>query len=102
MRSGLRVANLCPLARRASTAVWLGSMQLTSYSTGNLKNSFLSVGDTAPGSVRTIHEIDEDKFWSIPDWGEAGAQPWPSPNGKWIAFLSDQHGWDHLYGMPGA
>ncbi|PYU03203.1 MAG: hypothetical protein DMG33_17215, partial [Acidobacteria bacterium] len=41
-----------------------------------------------------------DKFWSIPDWGESGAQPWPSPNGKWIAFLSDKDGWDHLYVMP--
>jgi dipeptidyl aminopeptidase/acylaminoacyl peptidase len=66
----------------------------------DFKKYFIYVGDTATGSVRTIHEIDEDKFWSIPDWGEAGAQPWPSPNGKWIAFLSDQDGWDHLYVMP--
>ena len=28
----------------------------------------------------------------------AGAQP--SPDGKWIAFLSDRDGWDHLYVMP--
>ncbi len=50
--------------------------------------------------MRKVYEIDEDKFWSIPDWGESGAQPWPSPNGKWIAFLSDKDGWDHLYVMP--
>jgi dipeptidyl aminopeptidase/acylaminoacyl peptidase len=66
----------------------------------DFKKYFIYVGDTATGSVRTIHEIDEEKFWSIPDWGEAGAQPWPSPNGKWIAFLSDQDGWDHIYVMP--
>ena len=29
-----------------------------------------------------------------------GAQP--SPDGKWIAFLSDRDGWDHLYVMPAA
>src|SRR6201999_631499 len=39
-----------------------------------------------------------DKFWSIT--GDAGAQP--SPNGKWIAFLSDRDGWDHVYVMPAA
>ena len=26
----------------------------------------------------------------------------PSPDGKWIAFLSDRDGWDHLYVMPAA
>jgi len=58
--------------------------------------------DASNGDAKVIHEIDEEKFWSIPDWGEAGAQPWPSPDGKWIAFLSDQDGWDHLYVMPSA
>jgi dipeptidyl aminopeptidase/acylaminoacyl peptidase len=66
----------------------------------DFKKYFISVADSTTGSVRTIHEVDEEKFWSIPDWGEAGAQPWPSPDGKWIAFLSDQDGWDHLYVMP--
>ena len=32
--------------------------------------------------------------------GAKRRQPWPSPNGKWIAFLSDEDGWDHLYVMP--
>jgi dipeptidyl aminopeptidase/acylaminoacyl peptidase len=66
----------------------------------DFKKYFIYAADATNGSVKTIHEVDEEKFWSIPDWGEAGAQPWPSPNGKWIAFLSDQDGWDHLYVMP--
>jgi dipeptidyl aminopeptidase/acylaminoacyl peptidase len=66
----------------------------------DFKKYFIYLADTASGSTRAIHEVDEEKFWSIPDWGEAGAQPWPSPNGKWIAFLSDQDGWDHIYVMP--
>lgn len=66
----------------------------------DFKKYFIYAADAGSGAVRVIHEIDEEKFWSIPDWGEAGAQPWPSPDGKWIAFLSDQDGWDHLYVMP--
>jgi len=68
----------------------------------DFKKYFIYVADATTGAVKAIHEVDEEKFWSIPDWGEAGAQPWPSPNGKWIAFLSDQDGWDHLYVMPSA
>lgn len=66
----------------------------------DFKKYFIYVADATTGNVKTIHEVGEEKFWSIPDWGEAGAQPWPSPNGKWIAFLSDKDGWDHLYVMP--
>ena len=66
----------------------------------DFKRYFIYVGDAAIGTTKVIHEVTEENFWSIPDWGEAGAQPWPSPDGKWIAFLSDQDGWDHLYVMP--
>ena len=68
----------------------------------DFKKYAIYVADAGSGSARAIHEITEEKFWSIPDWGEAGAQPWPSPDGRWIAFLSDQDGWDHLYVMPTA
>jgi dipeptidyl aminopeptidase/acylaminoacyl peptidase len=66
----------------------------------DFKKYAIYVADAANGSAHAIHEVTEEKFWSIPDWGEAGAQPWPSPDGRWIAFLSDQDGWDHLYVMP--
>jgi dipeptidyl aminopeptidase/acylaminoacyl peptidase len=66
----------------------------------DFKKYFIYTADATTGASNVIHEVDEEKFWSIPDWGEAGAQPWPSPNGKWIAFLSDQDGWDHIYVMP--
>ena len=68
----------------------------------DFKKYSIYVADVADGKPHAIHEITEDQFWSIPDWGEAGAQPWPSPDGKWIAFLSDEDGWDHLYVMPSA
>jgi dipeptidyl aminopeptidase/acylaminoacyl peptidase len=70
--------------------------------TKDFKKYSIYVVDTADGKPHSIHDITEQQFWSIPDWGEAGAQPWPSPDGKWIAFLSDEDGWDHLYVMPSA
>ncbi|PYU64343.1 MAG: hypothetical protein DMG49_26855 [Acidobacteria bacterium] len=68
----------------------------------DFKKYSIYVADASNGKPRVIQEITEDQFWSIPDWGEAGAQPWPSPDGRWIAFLSDEDGWDHLYVMASA
>ena len=45
-----------------------------------------------------VYEDVEPKFWSMT--GDAGGAAQPSPDGKWIAFLSDRDGWDHLYVMP--
>lgn len=41
-----------------------------------------------------VSELDE-KWWSIPPAARPGAQP--SPDGKWISFVSDRDGWDHVY-----
>jgi dipeptidyl aminopeptidase/acylaminoacyl peptidase len=57
------------------------------------------VADASNGSTRAVHEDVEEKFWSLPDW-EAGIEPQPSPDGRWIAFLTDRDGWDHLYVVP--
>ena len=54
--------------------------------------------DITGGAPRTLHEVVEEKFWSMTGDANGGAQP--SPDGKWIAFLSDRDGWDHLYVMP--
>lgn len=56
--------------------------------------------DIAGGEPEVLHEIVEEKFWSMP--GDAGGNAQPSPDGRWIAFLSDRDGWDHLYVMPAA
>jgi dipeptidyl aminopeptidase/acylaminoacyl peptidase len=56
------------------------------------------VADLAGGEPRVLHEDVEEKFWSMTGDANGGAQP--SPDGKWVAFLSDLDGWDHLYVMP--
>jgi dipeptidyl aminopeptidase/acylaminoacyl peptidase len=56
------------------------------------------VADVAGGEPRVLYEDVEPKFWSMT--GDAGGNAQPSPDGKWIAFLSDRDGWDHLYVMP--
>jgi dipeptidyl aminopeptidase/acylaminoacyl peptidase len=63
------------------------------------KTRVIYLASTDGSEPKSVHQDKEDKFWSLPDW-EAEAKPKPSPDGKWIAFLSDLDGWDHLYLMP--
>jgi dipeptidyl aminopeptidase/acylaminoacyl peptidase len=53
--------------------------------------------DIAGGDPKVVHEDVKEKFWSVTGDANAGAQP--SPDGKWVAFISDRDGWDHLYVM---
>src|SRR5439155_17186592 len=55
------------------------------------------VADVAGGEPRALHEGVKETFWSMT--GDAGGGAQPSPDKKWIAFLSDRDGWDHLYVM---
>jgi dipeptidyl aminopeptidase/acylaminoacyl peptidase len=64
----------------------------------DFKKRTIYIVDIEGGEPRALHQDVEEKFWSIPY--DAGAEPQPSPNGRWIAFLTDQDGWDHLYVMP--
>jgi dipeptidyl aminopeptidase/acylaminoacyl peptidase len=82
---------------------WLDAGHLVYDRQSNeFKTYSIHVADAATGSARAIDEEKEEKFWSIPDWGIANAQPLPSPDGKWIAFLTDRDGWDHIYVIPSA
>jgi dipeptidyl aminopeptidase/acylaminoacyl peptidase len=65
------------------------------------KTRTIYVADIKDGKPKAIHEDKEEKFWSLPDW-ETGTEPLPSPDGRWIAFLSDTDGWDHIYVIPSA
>ena len=65
------------------------------------KTRTIYVADTKDGKPKSIHEDNEEKFWSLPDW-ETGTEPQPSPDGRWVAYLSDHDGWDHIYVIPSA
>ena len=58
------------------------------------------VAEIATGAVRVAREDVDEKFWSIT--GDAGANLLPSPDGKWLAVVSDRDGWDHIYVLPSA
>ena len=82
--------------------VWVDNKHLVfDQQSNHFKTRTIYVANVADGSVRAAHSDNEEKFWSLPDW-EANAKPQPSPDGKWIAFLTDLDGWDHLYVMPTA
>ncbi len=66
----------------------------------DFKRRTTTVVDVASGDSKVLHEDVEEKFWSMT--GDAGGNALPSPDGKWVAFLSDRDGWDHLYVMPSA
>jgi dipeptidyl aminopeptidase/acylaminoacyl peptidase len=48
------------------------------------------------GETRTLWK-DHDSAWVSP---ADGAMDVTSPDGRWVAFISDRTGWPHLYVMP--
>ena len=66
--------------------------------TPDFKRRTISVGSVTGGEPRLVHEDVKDKFWSMTGDARGGSQA--SPDGKWISFVSDRDGWDHLYVAP--
>jgi dipeptidyl aminopeptidase/acylaminoacyl peptidase len=80
-------------------ARWLGSTRLVfDRQSADYKRRTMYVADVATSRTRVLREDVDEKFWSIT--GDAGAASQPSPDGKWMAFVSDRDGWDHIYVMP--
>jgi dipeptidyl aminopeptidase/acylaminoacyl peptidase len=79
---------------------WVDSSHISfDRQSDNSRTRTIYLADINTGTARAIHEDKEEQFWSLPDW-EANARPQPSPDGKWLAFLTDLDGWDHLYVAP--
>jgi dipeptidyl aminopeptidase/acylaminoacyl peptidase len=58
------------------------------------KSRQIVVAGAIDGSARVVHEDVDSKWWGLT---YDSAEPQPSPDGEWIAFLSDRDGRDHLY-----
>jgi len=71
---------------------------LVDRTSADFKRRTTALVDLMGGPAKTLNEDVEEKFWSIT--GDASANAQPSPDGKWIAFVSARDGWDHIYVMP--
>lgn len=80
---------------------WAGNARLTYQTVSeNYKDRNIVTADIDSGQEHVLHTDHETQFWSLPE-GEAGGEPMPSPDGKWIAYVSDNpDDWDHLYVIP--
>jgi dipeptidyl aminopeptidase/acylaminoacyl peptidase len=61
----------------------------------DLRTREIVVANVGSGQAQTLAREQDDKWWSPP--ASSRPEPDPSPDGQWIAFLSDRDGWDHLY-----
>jgi dipeptidyl aminopeptidase/acylaminoacyl peptidase len=100
------VATTLPSVGGTAPRGWIDKTRLVvDRQSADYKRRTISIADTTastpPGTTgqwKTLYEDVDHKFWSIPGQAEPWAQP--SPDGKWVAFISDRDGWDHLYVMP--
>ena len=74
-----------------------GTRFLVDRQSPDYKRRSILIGSTEGGDPKTLTEDVKEKFWSMTGDARGGSQA--SPDGKWISFLSDRDGWDHLYVM---
>ena len=78
---------------------WLDASRfVTDRQSPDFKRRGIYLGDTSGNDPRLLHEDVKEKFWSMTGDARGGSQP--SPDGKWVLFLSDRDGWDHVHVAP--
>ena len=78
---------------------WLDSTRfLVDRQSPDFKRRSIFIGSTEGGEPTLLHEDVKETFWSMTGDARGGSQA--SPDGKWVSFVSDRDGWDHLYVAP--
>lgn len=95
--SGKAVA-LAPSPESEGTPRWIDNRQVVLERASNFTRRQIIVVDAVSGESRVLHEEVDPKFLSLT--GDSGSTAQPSPDGRWIAFVGDRDGWDHIYVMP--
>jgi dipeptidyl aminopeptidase/acylaminoacyl peptidase len=78
-----------------TSPAWVDARRLTFQRVSeDYRTREVLIADVATGEVRSLHRDVDARWWSLE---YLGAEPKPSPDGRWIAFVSDRSGWDSLY-----
>jgi dipeptidyl aminopeptidase/acylaminoacyl peptidase len=74
---------------------WIDAQRIVFQRTSpDLRVREIVVADAQTGTETVLHKDVDSRFWSLT---YLNAEPIPSPDGRWVAFISDADGWDHLY-----
>jgi dipeptidyl aminopeptidase/acylaminoacyl peptidase len=93
-----KIVKLAPSRGMETTPAWLdASRLLVQRVSADSKIREIAVVNVGSAREQVIQSETDSKFWSLPF---VAADPAPSPNGAWVAFVSDRDGWDHLYVVP--
>lgn len=97
--AGGELTKIAASAERESAPRWIDASRLVLQRVSqDVKTREIVVADAASGRGEVVYRDVDEEWWSLP--GSSGAEPLPSSNGRWIAFLSDRDGWDHIYVVP--
>jgi dipeptidyl aminopeptidase/acylaminoacyl peptidase len=97
---GGKAVAIAPSPESEQAARWIDNERIVLERVTNFTRRQILIADAATGKERVLHEETDAKFVSLT--GDSGYTAQPSPDGKWIAYVSDRDGWDHLYVTPTA